>query len=141
MLNSALTYLLSISQQILNILEVSNFTDTFCKAADSHELIVYPKGSNENILKREICQFFKYIECGLLYGFEGPTASPDTSPFSTSFNWTAFNERVVTIYTPIDSIIHEKYPDVNMTERQLLMDQFANAWTNNLTIRDGWELR
>ncbi|XP_046740699.1 uncharacterized protein LOC124408067 isoform X2 [Diprion similis] len=126
--------------KVLNIFEISNFTHTYCKASDPPQLIIYPKGTNETRLKRRVCQISEYIEGKLHYESEDEQITSNSSQRQNSFDWTGFNKRVIMIYSYIDRIIHTKYPEYNITERQELKDLFVTSWTKNITSSDGWEI-
>ncbi|XP_048511619.1 ATP-binding cassette sub-family A member 13 isoform X2 [Athalia rosae] len=129
-------------QKVLRILEISNFTATYCNDENYPPLINYLKGSNETRLKNDICHLSQFIESRTELDASITIPTTNNTPVSpTPFNWTTFNDRLIRIYREIDLVIHQIYPDLRPeSQRERLIDEFIVSWTKNVSVSEGFEV-
>ncbi|XP_024944655.1 uncharacterized protein LOC107271675 isoform X2 [Cephus cinctus] len=129
-------------EKVLKILELKNFTQAYCNASISIELLEYPESSNDVILKKTICRLSSLVEMNLDRSVTDLDKSISTFSLKKyDFNWTAFNDKTIKIYKHIDSLLHEedlKNYELEVIERS--RQKFINAWTADLSIQDAWEI-
>ncbi|KAF7403454.1 hypothetical protein HZH68_006248 [Vespula germanica] len=126
----------------LKILEYSNFTKSYCIDRNPPNLIAFPKGSDEKLLKELICRVSRSVENGLMVNITSVDFNDEDLPKGkyNSFNWTMFNEKIIQIYGYIDDLLFQKNEQYDVLKLEYLKSNFKTAWTTNLTSRDAWEI-
>nr|XP_031839600.1 uncharacterized protein LOC116430078 isoform X2 [Nomia melanderi] len=124
--------------KVLKILEYDNFTATYCVYPISLTLVNFPSGSNATALKTLICRLSSLVESYL--DLNVTAIKLGLSPKDAEFNWHQFDARAVEFYRHVDALIHQKDLSNRSNYLQKLKRDFRNSWTNDLSVRDGFEI-
>ncbi|XP_015191826.1 PREDICTED: uncharacterized protein LOC107074670 isoform X2 [Polistes dominula] len=127
-------------QKTLKILEYANFTESYCINSNPPNLIVFPIGSDEKLLKELICRVSKSVENALMINISNVKFYNDRDGKEEKFNWTLFNNQVIQIYKYIDDLLFQEDKNYNLLQLQYLKSNFKTAWTTNLSSREAWEI-
>ncbi|XP_035722982.1 uncharacterized protein LOC118441973 isoform X2 [Vespa mandarinia] len=129
-------------EKSLKILEYSNFTKSYCIDKNPPNLIAYPKGSDEKLLKELICRVSRSVENDLMININVVDFNDEglSKGKMNTFNWTMFNEEIIQIYGYIDNILFQEDEQYDLLRLEYLKSNFKTAWTTNLTSRDAWEI-
>ena len=109
--------------------------------SESQNLINFPQHSNATLLKILICRQMTIVESSLNFNLSSAESGGIMLFQKSNFNWTAFNEKLVKIYYFVDSLVHQEDPQYILFDLDKMMLKFKQSWTEDLTIKDAWEVR
>ncbi|KAK0086066.1 hypothetical protein PV325_003922 [Microctonus aethiopoides] len=124
----------------LKILEYSNFTRSYCMDRNSPNLINYPTRSNKTLLKGLVCRLARSVQTELEINLTSSEFQEMIFKDRKSFNWTAFNGKLLKIYAYIDTLIqfeHDNYYLIRLNELKM---KFTRAWSTDLSTNHAWEM-
>ncbi|XP_014612694.1 PREDICTED: uncharacterized protein LOC106791527 isoform X1 [Polistes canadensis] len=127
-------------RKTLEILEYANFTESYCINSNPPNLIVYPIGSDEKLLKELICRVSRSVENVLMINITNVKFNNDQNGKEEKFSWTSFNDQIIQIYKYIDELLFQEDKNYNLLQLQYLKSNFKTSWTTNLTSREAWEI-
>ncbi|KAL6258986.1 hypothetical protein P5V15_008908 [Pogonomyrmex californicus] len=123
----------------LQILEYSNFTQTYCTDPNPPDLLNFPKESNSTVLKELVCYLSKSVQRNLELNVTNIEIEEATYR-RREFNWTAFNEKTIEIYQYVDTLVHQEDQNYDSKKLEKLKQNFQISWTTEGTAKDTWEI-
>ncbi|XP_053595540.1 uncharacterized protein LOC103571174 isoform X2 [Microplitis demolitor] len=123
----------------LKILEYENFTHSYCVERNK-DLLNYPPGSNVTLLKGLVCRLARAVQTELEINLTSSELQEMTFKDRNSFNWTAFNEKLVEIYAYVDTLVQFDGDSYLLKRFDELKRNFESTWTKDLTAENAWEI-
>ncbi|KAH0550173.1 hypothetical protein KQX54_017854 [Cotesia glomerata] len=123
----------------LKILEYENFTCSYCLERNN-DLVAYPAGSNVTLLKGLVCRLARAVQTELEINLTLSELQEMTFKDRTPFNWTSFNEKLLEIYTYVDTLVQFDGDSYLLKRFDELKRNFERTWTTNLTAEHAWEI-
>ncbi|KAK9294638.1 hypothetical protein QLX08_010802 [Tetragonisca angustula] len=125
----------------LNILEYDNFTRTYCTNTNRPDLINFPKGSNETVLKALVCRITRFVQTDLEMNISDIEQTEEIRYRNRApFNWTGFNAKTIEIYRYVDTLVHQENSDYDASRLERLKEEFETSWSLDVGAKDVFEM-